>query len=733
MQHTPAIQDLVLIGGGHAHLSVLRRFAMRPLPGVRLTLVSRTSQSPYSGMLPGFIAGHYTARAMHFDLRALAHQVGCRFILAEVIGLDPIAGRVQLADRSDLEFDLLSLNTGSTPALPASLLDDTRFTPVKPIDAFARRWQAIEHRVLSNMGACHIAVIGGGAGGVELVLAMQHRLQAARRARGAPADTLAFTLLCAEDSLLPGHNRATRAAFVRILADRGITVQTSARVEVVDSGRVHTADDRSFCFDEILWVTSAEPASWFRDSGLRTDDHGYVQVGTDLRSISHPGVFAAGDCASIVGHPRPKAGVHAVRQGAWLAENLQRVLKGEPLRHEIPQRQALAILATGPRHAVATRGRWSVQGRWVWRWKDLIDRRFMRKFQSLPTPMAAVEHPAPIALQEELSALGPLEGRCGGCGAKVAAQTLRSALSALTGSGADVPMEDAAVSEFPAGQVAVQSMDGFRSFVDDPWLFGQITAAHALSDLHAMGATPHSALAYVTLPVNGESLTRRDLTQLLAGAQTVLRASGAALVGGHTAESVEMSLAFSVTGFAPREGLRPKRAPHAGDVLILTKALGTGVLMAAHMQGRSFSPWIDAALLSMRADNGRAARVLSTYTVHALTDVTGFGLAGHLGEMLEDSGLVAEVDLSALPILEGALEMLTAGIRSTLHARNAQLPASIVLRDNTPEPARYDLLFDPQTSGGLLAALPAHEGSACVRALQEAGCVAAIIGAVRAR
>jgi selenide,water dikinase len=294
-------------------------------------------------------------------------------------------------------------------------------------------------------------------------------------------------------------------------------------------------------------------------------------------------------------------------------------------------------------------------------------------------------------------------------------------------------MEDAAVSEFPVGQVAVQSMDGFRSFIDDPWLFGQITAAHALSDVHAMGATPHSALAYVTLPVNGESLTRRDLTQLLAGAQTVLQTAGAALVGGHTAEGAEMSLALSVTAFALRECLRAKRAPHAGDVLILTKALGTGVLLAADMQGRSFSPWIDGALQAMREDNGCAARVLSKYTVHALTDVTGFGLAGHLGEMLEESGLVAEVDLSALPVLAGALEMLTAAVRSTLHSRNAKLPASVVLRDTAPDPARYDLLFDPQTSGGLLAALPAHEGLACLRTLQEAGCVAAIIGAVRAR
>jgi len=732
VQQTPAVKDLVLIGGGHAHLSVLRRFAMRPLPGVRLTLVSRTSQSPYSGMLPGFIAGHYTAREMHFDLRALAHQARCRFILGEVTGLDLAAHEIRFADRPPLEFDLLALNTGSTPALPAKILNDLKLTPVKPIDAFAHRWQAIEARVLSSVTACHVGVIGGGAGGVELVLAMQHRLQAARRERGARVDNLSFTLLCADASVLPGHNASTRAAFTRILAARGIALHTGTRVQEVDGERVAAADGRSFSFDEILWVTTAAPAPWFRASGLDTDAQGYVQVGTDLRSVSHASVFAAGDCAAIAGHPRPKAGVHAVRQGALLAENLQRFFLGQSLQHWVPQQQALAILATGPRHALATRGRWSVQGAWVWRWKDWIDRRFMRKFQSLPAIMAAPDHAIPNALQGEIAALGPLEGRCGGCGAKVAAHTLRSALCALPGADAGMEFDDAAVSEFPAGELAVQSLDGFRSFIDDPWLFGRITAAHAVSDLFAMGATPHSALAHVTLPVNGEDITRRDLVQLIAGARATLGAAGAALVGGHTAEGAEMSLAFSVTGFAPRGALRPKRAPHPGDVLILTKALGTGVLLAADMQGRCFSPWLDAALRTMSEDNGRAARILRGYEVHALTDVTGFGLAGHLGEMLEGSLLRAELDLAELPVLAGAEDRVAGGVRSTLHTRNEHLPDSITLRNAAAHPERHALLFDPQTSGGLLAALPAEQAQECLRNLQDAGCAAAIIGAVRA-
>lgn len=731
---SPPVTDLVLLGGGHAHLTVLKRFGMRPPPGVRLTLVSEGSSAPYSGMLPGLVAGHYTPEDMHFNLHALARFAGARFINAPVIGLDLDARRLQFAERPALAFDLLSVNAGITPALP----DATEgLTPVKPIAGFYARWQALLARLATARGALRIAVVGGGAGGVELALAVAYRLRQLRDSAGQPV-RFELALYSASAELLAGHAPAAGRWLASELAAQGIALRCNTRITRVAGGYLESATGETYAADETLWVTHAAPTPWLAAAGLAVDAAGFVRVNRCLQSVSHPFVFAAGDCASVDGAPRPKAGVYAVRQGPPLAENLRRHAAGQPLRPYHAQRDALAILATGRKHAIALRGRWRLRGDWVWHWKDYIDRRFMRCFQQLPTlPMTVMAAPpADPALGE----LGPLAMRCGGCGSKVGAEILTAAIRELQPqlARADVlagmhTADDAAVTLLPAGRAAVHSIDGFRSFVADPYLFGRITAAHALSDLYAMGATPQSALAYVTLPLAAPRLMQRDLTQVLAGAIATLNADGALLIGGHTAEGAELSLALAVNGHLDPAQLRRKDSPQAGDVLILTKPLGSGVVMAAAMQGLAPGAAIDACLAAMVTTNAAAARVLAAGPVHALTDVTGFGLAGHLAEMLRQGGLGARLELAALPLLPSALALAGHGIRSSLHRQNARLDPAIRLVGDAADEARIALIFDPQTSGGLLAAVPAGAAPAALTALAAAGIGAQAVGAIETR
>jgi len=728
----PAVRDLVLIGGGHSHLAVLKRFGMRPVPGVRLTLISRSSRSPYSGMLPGLIAGHYTEPEMHFDLRALARFSGARFIAAEVTGLDLAAQRILLADRAPLGFDLLSINAGITPALTDLLVAGGAVTPVKPIDAFQARWIALQEKVLAASRPLRLAVVGGGAGGVELALAVSHRLTQDFEARGRPRH-FELSLFSASASLLPTHAAQAARYLAQALAAQNIRVHLNTRIVKALPATLEAADGRQFPIDETLWVTHAAPAPWLAASGLAVDDAGFVSVNAYLQSASYPAVFAAGDCAGMVGAPRPKSGVYAVRQGTALAENLQRACRAQALRAFKPQASALAIIGTGPRHAVATRGRWAVKGAWVWRWKDFIDRRFMRKFQHLPS--VSMSAPAAVVNEEALDALGPLAMRCGGCGSKVGAEILTSAIRDLQPQAArpDILLglaarDDAALTVVPPGRAAVHTIDGFRSFLSDPYLFGQITAAHAVSDLFAMGATPQSALAYVTLPLAAPALMQRDLTQLLAGAIATLNAAGALLVGGHTSEGAEFALALAVNGHIEPGQVRAKDSPQAGDVLVLTKALGTGIVMAAEMRGLARSEWLEACVAQMLTTNATAAAELARFEVHALTDVTGFGLAGHLAEMLRRGGLQAQLRLSDLPVLPGACELSAQGVRSSLHRQNERLIPAITIADSDTSPERCALLFDPQTSGGLLLALPAAQAPACVAALRAVGYPASAIG-----
>ena len=317
---TPIVKDLVLAGGGHSHVTVLKKFAMKPVAGVRLTLICRDTHAPYSGMLPGFISGHYDFDDAHIDLGALARLAGARFYHAEINGLDLGAKRVQCRGRPSVPFDVLSINTGSAPLTADVPGADGNVDPVKPIDKFVDHWRNMQGRI--GDGGARIGVVGGGAGGVELLLSVQHRLQG----QGRDSEGLTFHLITDTDDILPTHNRFVRAKFERVLRERGVDVLTGHRVERVAPGRLFFAGGNELALDEILWVTAAGAPAWPGEAGLEVDARGFILVDDALRSPSHEDVFAAGDVASVVNHPRPKSGVFAVRQGPPLAANLRRHL-----------------------------------------------------------------------------------------------------------------------------------------------------------------------------------------------------------------------------------------------------------------------------------------------------------------------------------------------------------------------------------------------------------------------
>jgi selenide,water dikinase len=691
MTPSPVATDLVLLGAGHAHVEVLRRFAMRPMPGLRLTLVAREGFTPYSGMLPGLIRGEHGFDAAHLDCARLAAASGARLILAEATAIDLARREVAVAGRPALGFDLLSVDVGGLPAMPPG-----GGTPVKPIGRFLARLAEIERDLALGQ---RIAVVGTGAAGCELAIALALRL-AGR----------AGVVLVGRTAPMEGTPEKVQRAVQAALAKAGVEVETGAEAGAHDGARLALADGRTIAAAHVLWATGVVGPAFLAASGLACDDAGCIRVDASLRSVSHPAVFAAGDCAAMEGAARPKAGVWAVRAGAPLFDNLVPAARGTPLMPWAPQRHALAILGLGRGRAVAWRGDWAYEGRLAHWWKRRIDRRWMAMYQRL-RPMAAGD---------------PM--RCGGCGAKIGPEALAEALAGLAEPPrADIPVgmaegDDAAVTLPPPGMAVVQSVDHFRAFLDDPYVFGKIAAAHALSDIHAMGARPWTAMAIAALPFMQGRRMGQDLRAMMLGASQVLRADGCALVGGHSAEGAEASLGFAVTGLAAPDALWRKGGLRPGDALVLTKPLGTGIVLAAQMQGLARVDWLTATLDSMARSNGAAAAVLRRFAVTACTDVTGFGLGGHLMEMLRASGVAAEL-VAALPALPGARELSAQGVASTL------APANRAWLD-LPDGDAVALLADPQTSGGLLAGLPGGDAEACVAALREAGCEASLVGRV---
>ena len=746
----PVLRDIVLVGGGHSHVGVLKSFGMRPIPGVRLTLICTDMHTPYSGMLPGYVAGHYDYDEVHIDLSRLCVFAGARLYRDEVIGLDRANQKVICRNRPPVPYDELSINIGSTPQLQNVPGAAENAVPVKPIQQFNDRWLALLERVRIHVGKTTIAVVGGGAGGVELLLAMQWRLRNELRKINRNPDELAFHLFTSSATILPTHNAGVQRRFETVLKQRDVALHLNAEVTQVEAGRLITSAGQSLQADEIVWVTRAGGAPWLRDTGLALDADGFLEVQDTLQTVNDPHVFAAGDIASMVNYKLEKAGVFAVRQGPPLTENLRRAVAGAAMKAYRPQRSWLALISTGDKYAIASRGWLGFAGDWVWKWKDWIDRRFMAKFSEFPemdasskAAAAPVQSAVKLSQEESLQAISAIAMRCGGCGAKVGATVLQRALGNLHPVDRDDVLiglkdpDDAAVVRVPPGKAVVHSVDFFRSFIDDPYIFGKVAANHSLGDIWAMGGEAQSATAVVTVPPGLESKTEDILFQMMTGAMDVLREANCALVGGHTGEGKELALGFAVNGLiddTPEAVLR-KGGMKPGDVLILTKPVGTGTLFAAHARIAAKGRWIDAALKSMVVSNRLGAQCLREHGATACTDLTGFGLLGHLVEMTRPSEVDAELFMSKIPMLDGAEECVANGIVSSLQSANVRLRRAIRNQEewvNHPKyPSRYPLIFDPQTAGGLLASVPADRVDACVAALRELGYIhTAIIGRI---
>lgn len=729
----PIVKDVVLVGAGHAHVTALRAFGMRPIPGVRLTLITREVHTPYSGMLPGLIAGHYNFDETHIDTAPLAHFAGSRLYQDEVIGIDPAVRHVMCRNRPPVAYDLLSLDVGSTPNTEAVPGATEYAIPVKPIDGFLERFERSLARTLDRRGHTRVAVVGAGAGGIELMLSLERRLRQETRRAGYSTDRLSFTLIAGAEGILTSFPEAFRTRFQAVFAQRDIAIVASP-VTSVEAGRLLFADHPPIEADEILWTTQAAAPRWLQQTVLPLDDRGFLVVDASLRVCGHDSVFAAGDMIAFAPRALPKSGVYAVRAGPVLAGNIRRTLLGQKLLDYQPQRNALYLVSTGDAYAIGTRNGFSFQGKWVWRWKDWIDRRFMRKFNELPEMKSPEVAASPLPGQQANSS--DLM-RCSGCGAKVGAAVLSRALRGIVPEprpdvifGLNAP-DDAAIVDTGGDKLSVQTVDYFRAFIDDPYTLGKIAANHALGDIYAMGGEAQSAMAIATIPFGPEAKVEADLTAMMTGANETLRAAGCALVGGHTSEGAELALGFAVNGLIARENVLRKSGLRPGDALILTKPIGTGTLLAADMRGQAKARWVMAAISRMIESNRAAAEILRRHHVHAATDVTGFGLLGHLVEMVRASHVDATLALNRIPVLEGARETSARGILSSLHVQN--LAASFAIRD--PDAARghplFPLLFDPQTAGGFLASMPPVDAERCIVALRDAGyAYAAVVGFV---
>ena len=719
--------NIVLLGVGHTNAHVVRMWRMRPIEDAQLICISDFPIVTYSGMLPGVLSGQYPIERMQIDLVRLCAVVGARLLIDKVVGLDVDRQQLLFEKRPALPFDVLSIGIGSVPSREGVDPCDDTLMAIKPMQTFLDRLtkHLEQWRLQRAKQHLRIAIVGAGAGGVEIAFCLPRRIQSIL-----PDVSTDITLMTADAQILRGTLPKTIRRAETLLAQRGVRVRSGCRVTSVAKQRITFDNGDPMDVDLVLWATNAAAPDLIGHLGLPLDERGFLQTSNTLRTTAEASIFAVGDTGTIEGDTTPKAGVYAVRQGPVLWDNIRRSLKGLPLRTYEPQRRFLKLLNTADDRAILEYSGLTSHGSWCWNLKNFIDGRFMDKYQDYTAMDMATNHTS--------GETSPVM-RCAGCGGKVSGSVLSRVLSRLEIPsnenvilGLEAP-DDAAIVTAPHGNPLTVTVDFFAAPFDDPYTVGRIAALNSASDVFALGARPLAALAAVTIPVGNPRSQEQILYELLAGALEEFRAMGATLVGGHTIEGPRLTVGFTVLADQGRGAPRAKGQLRVGDRLVLTKPLGTGVLLAAHMQARCRAEWMQTLLTTMLHSNQHAAQLVDCNHIAGLTDVTGFGLGGHLLEMLRAADLAARVSLDAITLLPGTDELLQADVESTLAPANRAAEADIEVSESKRRSSKYAALFDPQTCGGLLMGVPQqHVDNTLNELAQQSAISATVIGTVEA-
>ena len=678
----------------------------------RVTLINPQVEQLYSSMVPGLIMKRFNYDESSIDLMQLTQFSDCRFYKDTLISVNPKQKFIKCEKRGRIDFDILSLSTGSVTKKIASF-GNSNFTYLKPFDTFISTFETWIKTFDHNKNQLRIGIIGGGVAAVEIISAVAKRIQNYIDLKKNPPKLEIF-LITKEESPFSSFGEQMKKQCIKVLSDYKVTILPNFFADKLEENRVFSNTGSSIQLDFGIIATGPSPQAWIKNSGLELCNQGFIRVGRDLSSIGFENIFATGDVASLPNcFKLSKSGVVAVRQGKILATNIQKALDGKKLLFYKPQRLWLSLIGTGEQKAILNYGSFATRGSIFFHLKDVIDRKFISKFKSFNKKMAQTEKHQYKSSEKE---------RCGGCGSKVGSEILRSVLKEFLEDpvfpNIDKMDEDAGIFLNSSGDLNLQTIDGFRQLIDEPYNMGLITSYHSVSDITAMGGTPKTALALVGVPLNDEKLMKNDFRLALRGILTALKSQSVDLIGGHTNESEYLSLALAITGSAQKSKIIKKNTIKPGNRIILTQPIGAGVIFAGLMDGLTKGKWIYGVISEITRDRPSLLDTVSRFA-NACTDVTGFGLTGHLVEMTREASYGIRVNLEKIPFFEGAAELSKSKVRSSLYPQNiktAHEVTSKVMHD-----PRYELCFDPQTAGGLLLSVDEELSDSCIRTLQTLG------------
>ena len=696
---------LVLAGGGHTHALVLLRWAMNPnlKPAGMITLVNKASTTIYSGMFPGVVAGKYKIDEILIDLRSLAAKAGVSFVMAEIEGIEPKKKKLILKGRPEIEYSLLSMNVGTKTNLNSKSLisgDKDLAVTIKP---FSKSYKFIVDQDIhkDDSLAKPFVVVGSGFAGIEMAFSLRKRWP-------------------------------KRSILLKIKSGRKINGNLLKYLNALNIQI--TEKNPSILYPQLI-CTGNKSFNWIKDSGLPIDEDGRVITKNTLQVLNHPDLFAVGDCGVINNHHRPSSGVWAVHSAKPLAKNLENISQGSIPKEWKPQRKAIQILDINSIEKESKAfiawgelivGPFNILSKL----KEIIDKKFISKFYLIKDKDS-----------DMLSNKGMI--KCRGCAAKLAFTPLNSALRKLDLK-ESLKDDSIDIGILNSSKTLIQSVDGFPSLISDPWLNGRLLAFHSCSDIWACGGSVISAQSVVNLPPLQSHLQQELLFQVLEGINSALTIQGAKLIGGHTLESrktsedpfslgIESSLTVNGT-VDDKQYFWSKGGMKKGDQILISRSLGTGIIFSGFMNGYVKPYILDSVLKEMNKSQHEIVNYINHLTninphqkiINACTDITGFGLIGHLSEMLESTNrdqlkmnlepLKIILELDNIPVYDGVKELLDIGLESTLAPSNKiflknidgdealrfELVSNTFVSNSSFYNTMLKILVDPQTCGPLV-------------------------------
>jgi len=681
LQQISLNKQLVLIGGGHSNVQVLRKLCMHQYNGLNVILISESYGAIYSGMTPGYIEKIYSLDEITIDLQRLCFNAGATFIKDKVISLDEENKILHLKENPSISFDILSINSGSiSNKQTIQIENDSKIISVKPIGSLVSKLKKIDE-VIEKSSQKKISIVGGGIAAFELSFALHKRYDG----------KISIDIISKHPHGEKNLNTNSINKVKKIAKKMGIKLISKQAISINNSEI--KLDDDIIHSDLILLSTGASLPEWLVKSNLEIDEN-FIAVNQQLQSLNFKNIFVSGDAASIQNSKRPKSGVMAVRQGEILKDNLFLFLQNKTLKKFKPQKNWLYLIGTYKNSAVLNYFNFSFEGKWCWALKKIIDLNFMKKFY----------FPGQIDMNKKIFNLNEYKDDipkmfCQGCGSKVSKNTLSNFLSSQK---TNQELSDATEIEFKQNNI-LQTIDHIKLFKSfNPYDFGIISYLHSQNDILAAGGSVHSLSISIGVPFSKNLVEGFYLEYFMRGIQKEAARDGAILASGHSYQTEEPSTTITMNGSIIKKSNKSLAAEE--NLIYLSKPLGTGYLLAAYFQNSKLLSTSDfKKLLSyLKTGNDLAAKSGFSCGSQLMTDISGFGLASHLGDICQSSNLSAEIQLSNHILINDKLEILK-NFESSGYKNNYLSSFNLIgIRDDHP---LLKIVFDPQTNGPLLIAI----------------------------